>query len=539
MIYDSIALLLGGLGLFFVGIRMVSSNLKLMTSRKLKLTIARLTDSGIAAGIWGTLFGFITQSSSATAFIVAGLNSSGLLSVRKSLPIILWSNAGCTALVLLAVIDIRDAVLILLGISGICYAFEQPKKFHHVLGALFGVSLLFLGLHMLSTGAAPIAETRWIRDLLLHTRHSYALTFLIGAVLALITQTAMGVIIIAVAMTKSGLFTFDQTLMIIYGAHVGASITDSILSMSLRGSPKQSAMAQVFFDGSAGIIFMLLLYVEIYTGIPLIKVLFGFLFKDIAQQAAFVVIFMNILVPTLLSFILDPFYRLLERFWPPLEEEALSKIKFIHEHTAGDPDTAVLLIEKEVHRLLQRIPLYLEKLRSDNNSDQGPSLESYHAAFAEVSAEIQAFTTDVFRQDLSLRTSEALINVQDRHNLVIALEDNCYRIVETMRETAASDGKAAGLAMNIAESLDAIILTAIDVTEDPDQSDLDILLSLTADRGQLMEKIRRSYLSSADGLGTEERSLILYVTNLFERSVWTLGRYGKLLEITGQTEANN
>jgi phosphate:Na+ symporter len=392
---------------------------------------------------------------------------------------------------------------------------------------------------MLSTGAAPIAETRWIRDLLLHTRHSYALTFLIGAVLALITQTAMGVIIIAVAMTKSGLFTFDQTLMIIYGAHVGASITDSILSMSLRGSPKQSAMAQVFFDGSAGIIFMLLLYVEIYTGIPLIKVLFGFLFKDIAQQAAFVVIFMNILVPTLLSFILDPFYRLLERFWPPLEEEALSKIKFIHEHTAGDPDTAVLLIEKEVHRLLQRIPLYLEKLRSDNNSDQGPSLESYHAAFAEVSAEIQAFTTDVFRQDLSLRTSEALINVQDRHNLVIALEDNCYRIVETMRETAASDGKAAGLAMNIAESLDAIILTAIDVTEDPDQSDLDILLSLTADRGQLMEKIRRSYLSSADGLGTEERSLILYVTNLFERSVWTLGRYGKLLEITGQTEANN
>ena len=83
--------------------------------------------------------------------------------------------------------------------------------------------------------------------------------------------------------------------------------------------------------------------------------------------------------------------------------------------------------------------------------------------------------------------------------------------------------------MNIVESLDAIVLTAVDATESSDQTDLDILASLTSDKGQLMEKIRRSYLSSEAGLSTEERSLILYVTNLFERSVWTLGRYARLL----------
>ena len=86
-------------------------------------------------------------------------------------------------------------------------------------------------------------------------------------------------------------------------------------------------MAQVFFDGSAGVIFMLLLYIEIYTGIPLVKALFGFLSEDIARQAAFVVIFMNFLLPTLLSLVLDPFYRLLERFWPPLEGGGVVKDK--------------------------------------------------------------------------------------------------------------------------------------------------------------------------------------------------------------------
>jgi len=83
--------------------------------------------------------------------------------------------------------------------------------------------------------------------------------------------------------------------------------------------------------------------------------------------------------------------------------------------------------------------------------------------------------------------------------------------------------------MNIVESLDAIFLTAIETTESGDGDDLDILITLTSDRGQLMEKIRRIYLSSEKDLSPEERSLILYITNLFERSVWMLGRYGMFL----------
>lgn len=528
MVNNSIALLIGGLGLFFVGIRMVSTNLKLMTSRRLKRTIARFTDRGIVAGIWGALSGFVTQSTSVSSFIVASLISSGLLTVRKSLPIIFWANAGCSTLVLLAVLDIHSFILILLGISGICYAFEKPQQVHHVLGALFGISLLFLGLHMVGSGASPVAETPWIKTLLYNTRSSYLLTFLIGGVLAFISQAALGIIIIAVAMTKSGLFTIDQTLMIIYGAHLGSSVTTYLLSSSLKGSAKQSIMGQILFNVFGVVIFMALFYAELYTDVPLVKALIGILSEDIARQAALVVLIFNFMVPLVLSFFLDPLYRLLEHLWPPLEEEELSKIQFINEHAVSEPETAVLLTEKEVHRLLRRIPSCLDKVRQGSAPDHPPSLEAHHAAFAEVSTEIHAFTADVFRQDLSLRTSESLLNVQDRHNLVVALEDNCYNLVATLRNSTV-EGKVAGLAVNIVESLDAIVLTAVDVTENTDPADLDILVSLTSDRGRLMEKIRSSYLASEASLSTEERSLILYVTNLFERSVWTLGRYARLL----------
>jgi len=528
MHFESFATLIAGLGLFFVGIRMVSGNLKQMTSRRFKLFISRFTEKGFIAGIWGALSGFITQSTSVSTFIIASLISSGLLTVRKSLPIIFWANAGCSTLVLIAVLDIKYLVLLLLGLSGICYAFEKPARFHHALGALFGISLLFLGLSMISTGTAPFAEYPGFKSLLLTLKDSYILIFVIGGILAFISQTAIGIIIIAITMTNAGIFTMDQTLMIIYGVHAGSSITTYVLSSSLKGSAKQSVMAQVLFNLFGVVIFVAAFYIELYTDIPLVKGFVSLLSGDIKHQAALVVLLFNFLIPFILSFILTPFYGILNHFWPPLEEEALSKIKFIHEHAADDPETAILLIEKEILRLLRRIPLYLDMIRP-GIKEGTVTLDTYHNAFGEVSSEIQLFITDVFHKSLNLSTSETLLNVQNRHTLVASLEDNVYGLCKTL-EGKTEGGESGRLVMNIVESLDAIFLTAIEASESGDGDDLDILITLTSDRGQLMEKIRRIYLSSEKDLSPEERSLILYITNLFERSVWMLGRYGMYLD---------
>jgi phosphate:Na+ symporter len=295
----------------------------------------------------------------------------------------------------------------------------------------------------------------------------------------------------------------------------------------VKGSAKEAVMARALLNLFGVIIFVTLFYVEIVTHIPLVKSFVGFLSDDIRHQAAFVVLLFNFLIPFIFSFLLTPYYRILIHFWPPLEEEALSKIKFIHEHAADDPETAILLIEKEILRLLKRIPLYLDMIRP-GIKEGTVTLDTYHNAFGEVSSEIQLFIADVFHKALNLSTSETLLNVQNRHTLVASLEDNVYGLCKTL-EGKTEGGESGRLAMNIVESLDAIFLTAIETTESGDGDDLDILITLTSDRGQLMEKIRSIYLSSEKDLSPEERSLILYITNLFERSVWMLGRYGMFL----------
>jgi len=520
-------MLIGGLGLFFVGIRMVRDNLKRMTSRRVKLLITRFTDSGFIAGIGGALSGFITQSTTVVTFIVASFISSGLLTVRKSLPIIFWSNAGCSTLVLIAVFDIKCIVLLVLGLSGICYAFEKPARFHHALGILFGISLLFFGLNMVSTGTSPVAEYPGFQSLLFTLKNSYLLIFLIGGILTVISQAAIGIMIIAITMANAGMFTMDQTLMIIYGVHAGSAATTIILSASVRGSAKQAVMARALLNLFGVVIFVVLFYVELYTHVPLVKTFVGRLSGDIREQAAFVVLLFNFLIPFIFSFLLTPFYSILTHFWPPLEEETLSKIKFIHEHAAGDPDAAILLIDKELLRLLKRIPLYLDRLRPGAR-DGSIDLDTYHNAFGEVSSEIGLFIADVFHEKLNISTSEALLNAQNRHSLVASLENNVYGLCKTLEGN--TDGEASGtLSMNIVESLDAIFLTAIETTASGNADDLEILITLTSDKGGLMEKIRRSYLSSENNLSLDERALILYMTNLYERSIWTLGRYGRSL----------
>jgi hypothetical protein len=79
------------------------------------------------------------------------------------------------------------------------------------------------------------------------------------------------------------------------------------------------------------------------------------------------------------------------------------------------------------------------------------------------------------------------------------------------------------------ESIDFMILTAIDAIESKDSGEIETLEMLTHDRSAMMTKIRHSYFESEQGLSNQDRNFVLDITILFENAVHTLGRYGDLL----------
>ncbi|MBX6747971.1 MAG: Na/Pi cotransporter family protein, partial [Acetobacteraceae bacterium] len=160
--------ILGGLGLFFVGIRGVGASLQQLVGRRMRAVLRRAMAAVWSSAAIGATLGALTQSSNAVAFIVTGMLGAGLVPLAGAVTVVIWSNIGTAGLVLLASVDLRIAALWLLGIVGtaIFFRLDAKGRLRPALEGLFALGLLFLGLVLVRTGAAPLQELDMVRELM-------------------------------------------------------------------------------------------------------------------------------------------------------------------------------------------------------------------------------------------------------------------------------------------------------------------------------------------------------------------------------------
>ncbi|MBI3927675.1 MAG: Na/Pi cotransporter family protein [Armatimonadetes bacterium] len=520
--------LLAGIGLFFTGLKLVSENLKQMTSRRFRALVARWTGRSALAGLWGLVLGVVTQSASGVTFIAISLLAGGLITVRRALPILAWANVGLSALVLVAVIDISAIKLYLLGLAGICFAIGEPRRYRYAMGALFGIALLLYGLQIMASGAEPLAEHEWFRTMVRSTASSYVLALTIGLLLTLVAQSSTAVAVVAIQMTAAGLLSAEQTILIIYGCNLGESVITSFLSSSLKGTQKQLAMFQVAFDRLGGLLFVTLFMLETYLHIPLVLALVTRLAARVELQMALVHLIVNATMATLFSLALGRWLALLERRWPATQEEDLGKVQYLQDPALDYPETAIDLAQKEQQRLVLRFPDFMDYARAEPDQAPAVDFETAHAAFSAVAAEVDEFLTSLVNRDTTPATSLRLLNTVNRHTIIKSIENNLSSLVGTVRAADYSPALQI-LVGNFIEGLDAILLSTNDAFESQEPEDIDLLIEITADRGQLMERLRSTYLSAEASFDLRDKSALFYITTLFERTVWLLNRLGQLL----------
>ena len=174
---------------------------------------------------------------------------------------------------------------------------------------------------------------------------SLVLAFLIGAVLTFIVQSVIVVCVVGVSVATLGVITIDQTIMLIYGSVLGASVTLLVLSAGLTGRARQVAMYQVLVNGLSSPALVLLFVIELYFDIPLLKSLAFSFDVSLAQQLALCVVIIPLVCSPFMVLTLRPSVRLLERLWPDTAEEQASRTKFIHDHALTDVESALALID--------------------------------------------------------------------------------------------------------------------------------------------------------------------------------------------------
>ena len=92
-----IIMLLGGLGLFIYGMKMMGDGLEKAAGSRLKRLLEILTENRFMGLLVGTIVTAIIQSSSATTVMVVGFVNAGIMTLKQTVGVIMGANIGTTA----------------------------------------------------------------------------------------------------------------------------------------------------------------------------------------------------------------------------------------------------------------------------------------------------------------------------------------------------------------------------------------------------------------------------------------------------------
>lgn len=164
-IYD-IFLLLGGLGLFLFGMRLMGGGLELAAGAKLRGLLERLTSNRFLALLVGLVVTGIIQSSSATDAMVVGFVNAGFMEIGQAVGILMGAKIGTTVTSVLLAINIADIVplFIFVGVAMIMFLKKNNQKYYGQIIAGFGI--LFFGLTTMKTSMQPLASSPEFQSLL-------------------------------------------------------------------------------------------------------------------------------------------------------------------------------------------------------------------------------------------------------------------------------------------------------------------------------------------------------------------------------------
>lgn len=154
---------LGGVGLFLLGMSIMTTGLKDLAGSKLRVTLSRMAATPLSGAFWGAFVTLIVQSSSATTMTTIGLVSAGLLTFAQGLGLVFGANVGTTGTAwLVALIGVRvsltAAALPMIFVGALIMVLGRGRL-SAAGAALAGFALVLFGLTTLQQGMGGLADS--------------------------------------------------------------------------------------------------------------------------------------------------------------------------------------------------------------------------------------------------------------------------------------------------------------------------------------------------------------------------------------------
>lgn len=243
-----IAEILGGVGLFIFGIRIMSEGLQHLAGSRFKSMLEKAVSSRLSAALLGASLSSILQSSASASIIVVGFLNAGLISLYQALAIFLGTTVGATIAVQFMAFQAGFFPLVAI-FFGIFLKFSFQRRFIANSGdMLLGAGLLFLGLGIMEAGLLPIGESTIIRSLNSYV-FSYRIShFFFGALIAFLVQSPVAATGIIIALCSSGVVSFIEAVGMVAGCNLGASFMPLFASIGGTVTARRAAILNLLIN---------------------------------------------------------------------------------------------------------------------------------------------------------------------------------------------------------------------------------------------------------------------------------------------------
>jgi phosphate:Na+ symporter len=430
--------LLGGLGVFLFGMRIMSTGLQKVAGNKLRELLAWCTRNRFMGIVSGFLMTCSVQSSSATTVMIVSFANAGLLTLTQAIGPVMGANIGTTITgwlvsILGFKVNITAFALPIIGI-GFPMTMLKDARAKNWGETAVGFGLLFLGLAFMKA-AVPAIDTSnpsGLEFLQQWAQHGYwsVLAFVaVGTALTIIIQSSSATMAITLTLVFQGWIGLEVAAAMVLGENIGTTITAYLASLGANRTAKRVARSHLLFN-----------LIGVAWALPMIYLLVGMIERLVpseptVQLAAFHTTFNLINTGVLVWFV--PQIKAIVRWMIPYTdaEKELPHIRYFDAGLLQTPEIAAAEVRRALQKMTAVVHEMFEKIKDviehpeARLGDVVDEIKRGEDRTDHLEADIVEFCTQLSRQPMSTAVAREVAAGLDMANDIERMGDHCFNII--------------------------------------------------------------------------------------------------------------
>ncbi len=243
---------LGGIGLFLLGMVVMTSGLTALAGDSIRRALMRFTHSPLSGAITGAASTAIIQSSSATTVAAIGFVGAGLMSFPAALGIVFGANIGTTLtgwLVAILGFKLKLSLIVLpLIFVGMILKLFANERLANTGYAIAGFGVIFVGITFMQEGMQGLEHLFNFEGFASDSLFTRLQLVALGIIFTIVTQSSSAGVATALSALFAGLINFEQAAALVIGMDVGTTFTAAVATIGGSIGAKRTGLSHVIYN---------------------------------------------------------------------------------------------------------------------------------------------------------------------------------------------------------------------------------------------------------------------------------------------------